>query len=109
MKRCGCSALSVLWVCDPSLTQADFVRAVASGYGIPFHLREWAAEPLSKGMHAATRRWRREEALQIAGPGPPPGAAPPALICTAHQREDQTETLLLKLLRGAHLSRLQLV
>ena len=90
------------------------MRAVASSYGIPFHLREWPAVPLSKGVHAATRRWRREETLKIAGFEPHGGGdgaacAPPALICTAHQREDQTETLLLKLLRGAHLSRLQMV
>lgn len=33
----------------------------------------------------------------------------PIFICTAHQREDQIETLLLKLIRGVHLTNFQMV
>lgn len=89
-------------------------------YGIPFHLREWAEPPLQKAVHETSRRWRRQQCLQLLKADEHEGRSEvnetgsvsdslDAVICTAHQREDQTETLLLKLLRGAHLSKLQMV
>ncbi len=82
--------------------EADFVRQLASGYGLPFfrkdaeHLR-----PGEPGIQGQARHWRRKEALVLHGEI---GAD---RIVTAHHADDQVETWLLKWLRGAHLSGLQ--
>jgi tRNA(Ile)-lysidine synthetase-like protein len=103
--------------------EADFVRAAADGLGAPFHLRVWAGGALAHGMHAATRAWRREESLALAhsssaaesgGGGGISSTnsssnSSSGVICTAHQLEDQMETVAMKLLRGAHISRLNMM
>lgn len=109
--------------------KALFVQSTAEHYGITFHLREWHAKPLQVGMHSATRTWRRRECMKLIGwneagwdhAGRKDGdelcardvvdhsLEPRSFVCTAHQVEDQVETFMLKLLRGAHISRLNMV
>ncbi len=74
------------------------MRALAEQLGVPFHLRSRGAWPGS-GIPAAARHWRRTEALALAQPLR-------ARVATGHHADDQRDTVLLKLLRGAHLSRL---
>ena len=52
------------------------------------------------------RNWRREESLKIIQSNYNESSTH-RFIATAHNSEDQTETILLKLLRGAHISHLQ--
>eukprot|EP00605_Chrysophyceae_sp_TOSAG23-4_P000797 GSChrysophyteH1.ASY1.ANO1.886.1 assembled CDS len=80
-----------------SAEDALFVRDVAQSYNLPFHLREWksAGSPFS----AASARGRNSEHEQkhVFNRGG---------IVTAHHADDQVETILLKLLRGSHLTKL---
>lgn len=82
--------------------EAIWVREAASRLGLPFHLRVARhLASLASGVQAAARAWRREELERLAvqtGAG---------WVATGHQLDDQLETLLLKLLRGAHLSGLR--
>lgn len=52
------------------------------------------------------RNWRREESLKIIQPNFNETSSH-RFIATAHNSEDQSETILLKLLRGTHISHLQ--
>lgn len=79
---------------------------------LPFHLRE--APPGSwppSGVSAAARAWRRGEALAFLGslaavPSAEHSGTTSAVIALAHHADDQRETVLLKLLRGCHISRI---
>ena len=87
---------------------------------MPVHVREWGAELAGEDAGAGAgavvrpssfqdtaRLWRRRECRSILdGTGTGTGTAGSAFIVTAHHLDDQTETLLLKVLRGAHLSNL---
>jgi tRNA(Ile)-lysidine synthase len=84
--------------------EAEWVRALAERLGLPFHLRRGFREGTDasdRGVQARARAWRRRESVALLR------ARGAAWIATGHQREDHWETLLLKLMRGAHLSRLQ--
>jgi len=82
--------------------EAEWVRAAVARLGLPFHLRRAGhLAGLSAGVPAAAREWRRQEAWRLAVQT---GAA---WVATGHQLDDHLETLLLKLLRGAHLSGLK--
>jgi tRNA(Ile)-lysidine synthase len=82
--------------------EAGWVRDAAHRLGLPFHLRVTRRlAALTAGVQAAARAWRREELERLAAQT---GAG---WIATGHQLDDQLETVLLKLLRGAHLSGLQ--
>lgn len=82
--------------------EAEWVRDAVGRLGLPFHLRKAShLAGLHSGVQAAARSWRREESLRLATQT---GAA---WIATGHQLDDHLETLLLKLLRGAHLGGLQ--
>jgi len=99
--------------------EAAFVSSLAQAYCIPFHSREWlrASTNITNaslgiiesdapvGMQAAAREWRRSECLSLAAQLSKQKNSK-VLIATAHHADDQLETSLLKLLRGAHLSRL---
>src|SRR5579863_2697900 len=81
--------------------EAEWVAAMSRRLGLPFHLRRSAAlATLPSGTQAAARAWRRDEATRLAVQT---GAA---WIATGHQLDDHLETLVLKLLRGVHVTRL---
>jgi tRNA(Ile)-lysidine synthase TilS/MesJ len=67
---------------------------------LPAHLRE------SRNFQENTRNWRRKESLNILQSLP---TSDNKYIATAHNREDQVETYLLKLLRGAFITNSLLV
>ena len=85
-----------------AIQEQNFVKSLADKYKIPFHHK--TAIHLKIGQSAlqeSAREWRIEESrklLKILGGG---------LIATGHQADDQIETLLLKWLRGTHISNLQ--
>jgi tRNA(Ile)-lysidine synthase len=86
--------------------EAALVASLAARLGLP--LTTLTATPgawRAAGLPAQARAWRRREALALAaslraqcGGG--------VKVALGHQADDSRETLLLKLLRGAHLSRL---
>ena len=85
-----------------SAQEQDFVKSIAEHYEIPFHHK--TAKHLKSGqssLQESAREWRIEESrnlLNFLGGG---------FIATGHQADDQIETLLLKWLRGTHISNMQ--
>ena len=63
------------------------------------------------GFQDLARNWRRKESLKLADKicSLNSQQVNKVYIATAHQQEDQVETILMKLLRGVHLSKLQQV
>lgn len=64
------------------------------------------------GMQERARRWRRAEARDIMARGLGLAAVGDedrrrGFIATAHHKDDQVETVLLKALRGAHITNMQ--
>jgi tRNA(Ile)-lysidine synthase len=82
--------------------EAEWVSEGARRLGLEIHVRRGFLAPKSgAGIQAAARDWRREHSLALLRER---GAV---WIATAHQRDDHLETLLLKLLRGVHLSHIR--
>lgn len=81
-----------------SLADADHVRACAEALGLSFHTGSAASGALMRSkesVEAAARHARYAFFARIAG------AVPDALLVLAHHLEDQTETVMLHLLRGS--------
>lgn len=82
--------------------EQDFVKSLAKKYKIPFYCK--SAKDIfqgQSGLQEAAREWRIIESLNLLdrlGGG---------CIATGHHADDQIETLLLKLLRGTHISNLR--
>ena len=102
---------------EESDADEDFVVGLAEQLGIKLHLRRWKGpDQGGTGGHGAgiqerARRWRRSEAkdilermLEEAGVR---GGSQEGFIVTAHHSDDQVETVLMKALRGAHLTNMQ--
>jgi len=89
--------------------EAQFVSRLASEYGLPYFQREMPQEmreriAASGGVQNSAREWRRSETLEITRQWD--FASQGSGIVTAHHSDDQVETTLLKLMRGAHISKL---
>jgi tRNA(Ile)-lysidine synthase len=78
---------------EASKGDAKFVRDLAAGLGLPFHEREAAA--FEGNMEQAARAARREFFLEFVRAGRLDR------IALGHTRDDQAETVLFRLLRGA--------
>eukprot|EP00903_Cladosiphon_okamuranus_P015538 g14344.t1 len=92
----------------------EFVVDMARGLEIPVHVRRWKGVDEGgtggpgAGMQERARRWRRAEARDILTKSiAEAGGGGRGVIATAHHRDDQTETVLLKALRGAHVTKMQ--
>lgn len=89
-------------------TQAQFVSRVAASYGndiiiknLPLHL---ADKNFSQSLG---RKWRRDECQAILASLP--NQSGHKYIATAHHIDDQVETLMMKFIRGVHITNLSLV
>ncbi|CAM9157533.1 unnamed protein product, partial [Hapterophycus canaliculatus] len=96
----------------------EFVAGLAHGLGVPLHVRRWKGADEGgtggpgAGMQERARRWRRSEARDIMSRGmglaeAGRGDGRRGFIATAHHKDDQVETVLLKALRGAHITNMQ--
>jgi len=56
------------------------------------------------GFQETARDWRRQECEKLIAAH---ATKSPVYICTGHNSDDQNETMMLKLLRGVHLSKFQ--
>jgi len=95
-----------------------FVQQLCEEYHIPFHCFEWGkdafSEKATKFSQEFARDWRRFHMTQLVfdltetlkDTEDEKKSGPTGLILTAHHADDSDETLLLKLLRGTHLSNL---
>jgi tRNA(Ile)-lysidine synthase len=97
-----------------SYEEALFVAEWASRYSIPTHIREWPipADPKSTetGFQAAARNWRKGECdtwVRTSNTNSNEDNTINNIVATAHNLDDQIETLCLKFLRGVHLSNFQ--
>ena len=89
-----------------------FVENLASEAGFAFHSFCWGEdddadiEQKSSFSQDAARNWRRANLIQLANALASENQSCDGVILTAHHRDDCDETVLLKLLRGAHISNL---
>ena len=100
---------------DESDEEIEFVTNTSKSYGYHTHIRI-LDESLRKsiGLQETARNWRRKECIQLLKTVSnttktntnitPNTANTYKYILTAHHQDDQIETILLKLLRGVHIS-----
>lgn len=72
---------------------ADQARSIAQAAGVPCTVRRVSVNAQGKGLEAAARDLRHAVFAEL--------LTPDAVMLLAHHREDQAETLLLRMLRGA--------
>jgi tRNA(Ile)-lysidine synthase len=92
--RPGVSAVHVHHGLSPNADAwAAFCRQLCRAWGLPFTLRKVKAAPKDKGLEAAAREARYSALAKEKAP----------VIALAHNLDDQAETVLMNLLRGAGL------
>jgi len=77
---------------EESRRDAEFVRELCRGYGIPLHMGEGRVVPGKKGLEAAARDARYAFFHTLEGK-----------IATAHTADDNAETVLMRMVRGTGL------
>ena len=95
--------------------EVAFVSSCAAKYGLPFYEHTLPEDQRNLvGLQARTREWRRKECLSILQAKKEKRlenitmrSLPDCVYATAHHADDQMETMMLKLLRGAFISNLQ--
>jgi len=86
--------------------KVDFVGSCALKYGHTYHVRELEFNQRSEvGLQDRARKWRKKESEKLISDK----NNQPWYIVTAHHENDQLENMMLKLLRGSHISNLQMV
>ena len=103
-----------------AVAEESFVRALAERHGLPFHVRRLSAgwaDGGSGSIQTRSRKWRQAESVALlsrlrgvgsgdgGGGGGGNGEAGGGALALAHHADDQLETVLMKALRGVHLSR----
>ncbi len=88
--------------------KAVFVQDWCRKYNLPNYIVEYPQEQRSTkaAFQERARKWRQYECQSIIAQIENPFGK---YIATAHHRDDQVETLLLKLIRGAHITNLSAV
>lgn len=90
-----------------------FVEKLCRDFGLPFHCYYWSddncqptteAKPFSQDL---ARRWRRSRTTELLSHLGSTHSEKPRFVLTAHHADDSTESLLLKLIRGAHITNMQ--
>ena len=79
----------------------EFVRQLCAQHGIALHIADGSLDPLAvrnRGVEAAAREVRHARLKEIAGS---------AFIATAHQKNDQAETVLMRLISGGGIAALR--
>jgi tRNA(Ile)-lysidine synthase TilS/MesJ len=84
------------------------VKDIASSYGIEYFARELPFSLQKNFSQEIGRQWRQKECQSILSSFPKVQGKE-KYIATAHHLDDQVETLLLKLIRGTHITRFQSV
>ena len=79
--------------------EESFIKSLSARLGVEAHVRHPEKPFEAANFQAKARAWRREEAQKLLDKL---GAQ---VILQGHHADDQTETVLLKILRGCHLSR----
>ena len=101
-----------------AVAEESFVRCLAERHGLPFHVRRLSAGWADGGggsIQTRSRKWRQAESAALlsrlrgvgsGGGGGGGGEAGGGALALAHHADDQLETVLMKALRGVHLSRI---
>jgi tRNA(Ile)-lysidine synthase len=81
-----------------SIADAEFVHELASGFGLPFHLRRADVPSIDGNLEEAARQVRHAFYTELIASGSVDRVA------TGHTRSDQAETVLFRILRGSGLT-----
>jgi len=81
-----------------SFADAEFVRALASQFALPFHFRSANVPAVAGNLEQAARRTRQEFYAELIAAGIVDR------IATGHTHNDQAETVLYRILRGSGLT-----
>lgn len=81
------------------------MQTLGDKFGIPVEHRVLTEDNVtSNNFHENARKWRSKECTQLLNSLPQPVTE--KCYVTAHHRDDQIETILLKLLRGTYITNL---